>query len=73
MHQITGYRFFNKGQKKYVMYSTLYERGRFATVHECTDLTDQQAMGKFICEHSHEVDRMIREQEANKKHSKIII
>lgn len=63
MHQITGYYFFNKGDKKYVIYSTKYPSRRFASVHECTDLTDEQARGKFIVEHSNEVDYLIKEKQ----------
>jgi hypothetical protein len=63
MHQITGYYFFEKGDKKFVIYSTKYESGRFASMHECTGLTDEQARGKFIVEHSKEVDFLRMEKQ----------
>jgi hypothetical protein len=62
MHQITGFYFFNKGEKKFVIYSTKYDSGRFASVHEYTGLTDEQARGRFIVEHSEEVDYLIRDK-----------
>lgn len=71
MHQITGYRFFFKKDKKFVLYSTLYAHGRYASLHECTGLTDQQASVKFIVEHNHEVDRLLAEKKRNQ--SKIIL
>jgi hypothetical protein len=73
MHQITGFRFFTKNNgNKYVVYSTLYSHGRYASLHDCTGLTDQQAMGKFIVEHNHEVDRLLKEKQANEKQSLIL-
>jgi hypothetical protein len=63
MHQITGYYFFTKGDKKFVIYSTKYDSGRFASMHECTGLTDEQARGRFIVEHSQEVDFLRREKQ----------
>ena len=68
MHQITGYYFFTKGEKKYVIYSTKYPDGRFASMHECTGMTDEQARGRFIIEHSEEVDYLMREKQL-KEHS----
>lgn len=74
MHQITGYYFFShKNGKKYVVYSTLYESGRWASMHECTGLTEAQARGKFIVEHSKEVDRLMAEKKRNETQSKIIL
>jgi hypothetical protein len=61
-HQITGYYFFNKGEKKYVIYSTKYKGGRYASMHECTGLTEEQARGKFITAHSEEVDHLLKRQ-----------
>lgn len=75
MHQITGFYFFTKPKtgKRYVMYSTLYKSGRYASTHDCTGLTDAQARGKFIIEHSNEVDTLLRQERENKqKQSKII-
>lgn len=73
MHQITGYFFItHKNGKKFVIYSTLYKSGRYASMHECTGITDEQARGKFIIEHSKEVDHLLREEQKNKSHSKII-
>jgi hypothetical protein len=63
MHQITGYYFFTKGDKKFVIYSTKYDSGRFASMHDCTGLTDEQARGKFIVEHSKEVDFLRKEKQ----------
>lgn len=70
MHQITGYRFTGK----WVIYSTLYSHGKYASMHDRTGLTDQQAMGKFIVEHSYEVDYLIKRKNDLEKeqHSKII-
>lgn len=70
MHQITGYYFFTKGEKKFVVYSTLYKAGRFASMHECTGLTDEQARGKFLIEHSNEVDLLIKQK---KQQNKIVL
>jgi hypothetical protein len=72
MHQITGFYFFShKDGSKYVVYSTLYKSGRWASMHECTGLTDEQARGKFVVEHSEEVDRLMKQKEKAK--SKIIL
>ena len=71
MHQITGFRFFDKADKRFVIYSTLYKSGRWASLHECTGLTDEQARGKFIVEHSKEVDRLMMEKHNETK--KIIL
>jgi hypothetical protein len=57
-HQITGFYFY----KNYVIYSTKYESGRYCSMHDRTGLTDEQAMGKFIIEHSKEVDYLIRDK-----------
>jgi hypothetical protein len=73
MHQITGFRFFNKGPKRFVIYSTLYKSGRWASMHECTGLTDEQARGKFIVEHSEEVDRLMAQKKLNDSKHKIIL
>jgi hypothetical protein len=54
-----------------VVYSTLYKSGRWASMHECTGLTDEQARGKFVVEHSEEVDRLMMQKEKAK--SKIIL
>lgn len=67
MHQVTGFYFFNKDDKKYVVYSTLYKHGRYASVHECTGLTDPQAQGKFLIDHSNEVDLLLRQKKSNSK------
>jgi hypothetical protein len=70
MHQITGFYFFTKADgKKFVVYSTKYPSGRYCSLHECTGLADEQARGKFILEHSKEVDYLIRQ----KNNSKIIL
>lgn len=66
MHQVTGYYFTGK----WVIYSTLYRQGRYASIHDRTGLTDQQAMGKFLIEHSHEVDYLLL-QEQKQQHSKL--
>jgi hypothetical protein len=74
MHQITGYFFFsNKKGKKYVVYSTLYKSGRYASMHNCTGMSDDQARGAFILEHSREVDHLLTQEKANKNQSKIIV
>lgn len=75
MHQITGYFFFtHKNGKKYVIYSTLYSSGRYASTHECTGLTDEQARGKFIIEHSNEVDVLLAQKRQNEReNSKLIL
>lgn len=74
MHQITGYYFFShKNGKKYVVYSTLYKSGRWASMHDCTGLTEAQARGKFVIEHSEEVDRLMAEKKKNETQSKIIL
>jgi hypothetical protein len=71
-HTITGFYFFSHvNGKKYVVYSTLYKSGRWASMHECTGLTDEQARGKFVVEHSEEVDRLMMQKEKAK--SKIIL
>ena len=63
MHQITGYYFLtHRNGKRYVIYSTYYEHGKYRSWHECTGLTDEQAKGKFIIEHSHEVDYLIKDK-----------
>jgi hypothetical protein len=72
-HQITGFYFFKKGDKSYVVYSTLYKSGRYASWHECTGLTEEQARGKFVLEHSAEVDLLMRQKKANDSKSKIIV
>jgi hypothetical protein len=66
MHQITGFYFFTKGEKKYVIYSTLYSHGRYANTFECTGLTDEQARGKFIIEHSKMVDLSLKQKQNQK-------
>lgn len=71
MHQITGFYFLtNKDGRKHVVYSTLYKDGRYCSMHDATGLTDEQARGKFVIEHSNEVDHLLREK--NKQQSKII-
>jgi hypothetical protein len=72
-HQITGYRFFTKGEKNFVIYSTLYKSGRFASLHNCTGLTEEQARGKFIVEHSNEVDLLLMEKQNQERKHKIIL
>lgn len=62
-----------KGEKRFVMYSTLYRGGRFSSMHECTGLTDEQAKGKFIIEHSNEVDHLIAEKQRRENKSRIIV
>lgn len=71
MHQITGYYFLGQ---KHVMYSTMYSHGRYCSIHDRTGLTEAQAKGRFIVEHSQEVDRLIKERKDREKqqHSKII-
>jgi hypothetical protein len=74
MHPITGYYFFSHANgKKYVVYSTLYKSGRYASMHECTDLTDEQARGKFVIEHSNEVDLVMRQKQVNEQQNKIVL
>lgn len=73
MHQITGYYFFTKGDKKFLVYSTLYKSGRWASFHDCTGLTDEQARGKFIVEHSKEVDLLMAQKKKDESKSKIIL
>jgi hypothetical protein len=69
MHQITGFYFFtHKDGRKFVIYSTRYKSGRYANTFECTGLTDEQARGKFIVEHSKMVDATLRQTQ-----SKIIL
>jgi hypothetical protein len=72
-HQITGYYFFTKGEKKFVIYSTKYKGGRYASIHECTELTDEQARGKFVIEHSNEVDQLMKQKEIDEQKHKIIL
>ena len=69
MHLITGYYF----HKHYVIYSTKTKDGRFCSMHDRTDLTDQQAMGKFIVEHNHEVETLIRQKKREESKHKIIL
>jgi hypothetical protein len=73
MHQVTGFYFFTKDDKKYVVYSTLYKSGRYASFHEYTGLTDEQARGRFIIEHSKEVDSLLMQKQSNENKSKIIL
>lgn len=73
MHQVTGFYFFNKGEKKYVVYSTLYKSGRYASWHDCTGLTDEQARGKFLVEHSNEVDLLMKQKKRDENKVKIIV
>jgi hypothetical protein len=74
MHTITGFYFFShKNGKKYVIYSTLYKLGRFASLHECTGMTDAQARGAFVIEHSREVDYLMKVKKQNDNKSKIIL
>lgn len=74
MHQITGYYFFTKSDgKKYVVYSTLYKEGRFANMFECTGLTDEQARGKFVIDHSQMVDASLIQKRNQESKSKIVL
>lgn len=74
MHSITGFYFFTKADgKKFVVYSTLYKSGRYASIHDCTGLTDEQARGKFVIEHSNEVDHLMKVKKQNESRSKIIL
>lgn len=73
MHQITGYYFFTKGDKRFVVYSTLYQSGRYASFHDCTGLTEEQAKGKFIIDHNKEVDLLMQQKKKNDSKSKIIL
>lgn len=68
MHLPTGYYFLGT---KWVMYSTKYESGRWASIHDRTGLSEEQARGKFLVEHSHEVDRLM--VEAKTKQSKHLL
>lgn len=71
MHQITGFYFFDhKDGRRFVIYSTLYKEGRFANTFECTGLTDEQARGKFIVDHSRMVDASLNQL---RKQSKIVL
>jgi hypothetical protein len=73
MHQITGYYFFTKSDKRFVVYSTLYQSGRYASFHDCTGLTEEQAKGKFIVDHNKEVDFLMQQKKKNDSKSKIIL
>jgi hypothetical protein len=69
MHSITGFFFFDhKDGRRFVIYSTLYSHGRYANTFECTGLTDEQARGKFVLDHSKLVDNTLKSQK-----SKIIL
>lgn len=74
MHPVTGYYFLGGAGGKYVMYSTMYDHGRYLSIHNREGLTEAQAKGKFLVEHSHEVDRLMKENRDREKqqHSKII-
>jgi hypothetical protein len=73
MHYPTGFYFFTKGEKKYVIYSTLYKSGRYANTFECTDLTDEQARGKYLIDHSKMVDATMRQKQMQESKHKIIL
>lgn len=75
MHPVTGYFFFTNAKtgRKHVIYSTLYSDGWFASMHDCTGLTEQQARGRFLVEHSWEVDVLIKQKAVNENKSKIIL
>ena len=63
-----------KGDKRFVVYSTLYKSGRYASWHDCTGMPDDQARGKFLMEHSNEEDHLLKtENQQNEKRSKIIV
>lgn len=68
MYQVTGFYF----HKHYVIYSTKTTTGRFASMHDRTGLTDQQAQGKFHIEHSEEVDRLIKQKKDTDSKSRIL-
>jgi hypothetical protein len=62
MHKITGFYFFDhKDGRRFVIYSTLYKEGRFANTFECTGLSDEQARGKFVIDHSKMVDASLNQ------------
>lgn len=74
MHQITGFYFFtHKDGRRFVIYSTLYQSGRFASFHDCTGMTEQQARGAFITQHNHEVDRLLVQKRMGENRQKIIV
>jgi hypothetical protein len=67
MHKITGFFFFDhKDGRRFVIYSTLYESGRYANTFECTGLTDEQARGKFVIDHSNMVELTLKQQRKSK-------
>lgn len=73
-HPITGFYFhITKEGVKWVGYSTLYHSGRYLSWHNATGLTDEQARGKFIVEHSQEVDHLIAEKQKKENKNKIIL
>lgn len=74
MHYPTGYYFFShKDGRKFVIYSTLYKEGRFANTFECTGLTDEQARGKFLIDHSKMVDSSMVQKRLQESKHKIIL
>lgn len=62
---ITGYYFFRKGERKYVLYSSIIGDDRFASMHDCTELTDDQAKNRFKEEHHKEVMLLIKQKHEN--------
>jgi hypothetical protein len=58
-YPITGIYFVNK----YVVYSSMVNGDRFASIHNRTGLSDEQAKGYFVKEHQKEVRYLIRQKE----------
>jgi hypothetical protein len=58
-HPLTGIYFVGK----WVVYSSIVDGNRFASIHNRTDLSDEQAKGYFIKEHQKEVKLLLQQRE----------